>query len=176
MSAAIKIRRGFTLVEVLCVVVILGVSAAFVVPRLSQRDDLMAASMARNVMADVIYAQNRAVATRQIQYVRFDSTNQRYDVLSGLSPETFVTHPVNGGSFRVPLGAGRIDHLRVVSLAAASFDGQTCLAFDELGIPYACDVSTGVRSAMTAGTIRLSAGTYSLTITVEPFSGELRTN
>lgn len=169
-------RRGFTLVEVLCVVVILGISAAFVIPRLSQRSDLVTAAMARKLMADVLYAQNRAIATRLVHYVRFDTTNQRYEVLTSLSPATYITHPVDGGSFQVPLSTGRTDQLRTVSLTSASFDAKTCLAFDELGVPYATDPSTGARTAMNAGTIVLSSGSYSLSISVEPYSGEVHTN
>ena len=56
---------GFTLVEILMVVVILGIAAACVVPQLSSRDDLKTAAAARVVMADLIYAQNRAIAVQQ---------------------------------------------------------------------------------------------------------------
>ena len=57
-------RRGFTLVEILCVVVILGIASAIIIPQLGTHDDMKVAAAARTVMADLIYAQNTAIAAR----------------------------------------------------------------------------------------------------------------
>ena len=58
-------RRAFTLIEILTVVIILGISAAIIIPNVSNRDDMRAAGAARMVMADLIFAQNRAIATQK---------------------------------------------------------------------------------------------------------------
>ena len=44
------------------------------------RDDLKAAAAARMLMADLIYAQNRAISTQTRHYVKFDT---------GSSPQTY---------------------------------------------------------------------------------------
>ena len=68
------------------------------------------------------------------------------------------------------------DKARIDALGLPSFDGKTVLAFDELGTPYSYDTATNTPTAMTTGKITLACGTLKLTITIEPFSGELRLN
>ena len=170
-------RAGFTMIEILAVVVIIGISAAVIIPQISSRDDLKADSLARVVMADVLYAQNRAVATQKVHYVRFDKAAQRYDVLERMTPtEALVLHPVSQNPFQVPTGSSRTDGLKTVQLDAVSFDGQSVLAFDELGTPHAYNTTTLTMSAMTAGSITLRCGTHTVVINIEPFSGELTAN
>src|SRR5262245_1732270 len=77
---------GFTLVEILVVVVILGIASAIIIPQIGSRDDLTAASATRVIMADLIYAQNRAIATQKWHYVQFDG--QRYVLYDQTPPAT----------------------------------------------------------------------------------------
>lgn len=175
-SAAAR-RRGFTLVEILAVVAILGIAAAVILPQIGNRDDLRAISTAREVMADLSYAQSQAVSTQKAQYVRFDTTSNRYDLLKQISPsDVYMTHPVNGGTFSVPLGAGRKDDTKYVVLDQITFDGRTVLMYDEMGTPYWYDTTTQTSGAMAAGSIRLKSNAYTVTITIQPYSGELKLN
>lgn len=173
-AAIRKPAMGFTLIEILAVVVIVGIAAAIVVPRIGSRDDLNAAAAARVIMSDLIWAQNRAIATQQVQYVRFNTTGDgQYAVLSGVSPEVIQTHPVNKTSYAVIFGEAGTPQMESIRLTAASFDSKTILAFDALGEPYAC-ASTGSRTALSsAGQIKISSGSYNLTIQIEPYSGEI---
>src|SRR5881394_880361 len=108
-------RNAFTLVEILAVVVILGISAAIIVPQIGNRDDLRSVSMARQIIADLTYAQSRAVSTQKKQYVRFDTVNNHYDLLEQISPsDVFVLNPVSHANFTVPVGSARTDDLKTV--------------------------------------------------------------
>src|SRR5260221_11201513 len=80
-----QIKRAFTLVEILVVVVILGITAAIVVPQIGTQSDLKAAAAAREIMADLIYAQNRSIATQTKHYVVFNTTagSQSYRIKMG---------------------------------------------------------------------------------------------
>ena len=169
--------RGFTLIEILVVVVILGIAAAIVVPAIGSRSDLKATSAARMIMADLIYTQNRSIAQQKYHWVRFDKAAQTYEVLDQIYPSAvLVTHPVEASNFVVTLGPSGAKPIRDVTIDSALFDGKSILAFDELGTPYAYDAGTNTLTPMTSGSIVLACGTLKLTITVEPFSGELRLN
>ena len=168
---------GFTLIEILVVVVILGIAAAIVVPAIGSRSDLKATSAARMIMADLIYAQNRSISQQKKHYIRFDKTAQTYEVLEQISPSAvLIKHPVEASNFVVNLGNNGAKPIRDVTLDTITFDGKTILAFDELGTPLAYDASTSTDTPMNAGKIILACGTLKLTITIEPFSGELRLN
>src|SRR5687768_7200473 len=116
----VHMRRGFTLVEILMVVVILGIASAVIVPQIGTRSDLKARAAARMVVADLIYAQNMAIATQKWHYVQFDTTNNRYTVYDDMpldpdgtgpqatvvpSPHLPINHPVNKSPYVVQFGA-----------------------------------------------------------------------
>ena len=166
--------RGFTLVEILGVVMILGIISAILIPQISSRDDQKAASAARVVMADLLYAQNRAITVQKAHYVQFDAAAGTYQVLEGMSPAAVIKNPVNGGTYQVKFGAGSPNGLTQMSLQSATFDGQATLAFDPMGVPYSYNASTGALSALNAGSVVIKSGAYQVTVSVAPFSGELR--
>jgi prepilin-type N-terminal cleavage/methylation domain-containing protein len=162
--------RGFTLIEILMVVVILGIASAVIVPQIGTRDDLKVAAAARIVMADLIYAQNRSIATQQMHCVEMDADAERYGLVTLADPDTYITHPINKDDFVVRFGS--TPGLEGVTVTSADFDDQTSLGFDELGTPYAIGES-GPEALTAAGTIVLTSGSHSLTISIEPFTGEI---
>jgi general secretion pathway protein G len=167
-------RSGFTLIEILSVVVILGVLSALIIPQIATRDDQRAAAAARVVMSDLMYVQNRAVAQQKIHYVVFDTTNQRYRVLEQLLPtQKLIKNPVDGSDYQVQYGATSTTGLRDMVLHSAAFDGSSVIAFDVMGIPHKVDATTGQMTALQSGQIVVRSGAYRLTVTVAPFSGEL---
>src|SRR5690349_20053776 len=89
-------RRGFTLVEILAVVVILGIASAIIVPNMGTRDDMRATAAARTLVADLIYAQNQAISSGKWVYVKFDTANNKYTLLSTASSggDVALTNPV----------------------------------------------------------------------------------
>jgi prepilin-type N-terminal cleavage/methylation domain-containing protein len=174
MRTAISIqarRRAFTLVEILSVVIILGIAAAVIIPQLGSREDLRVAAAARMVMADLIYAQNRAIATQRMQFVSFEVPQKRYRLLSALAPEVVVRHPVNQTEYTAHFESGG-SALRDVRLVSASFNGRAVLAFDDLGTPHYPHEDNFL--PMTSGAIVLQSGSASMTIIIEPFTGEIR--
>jgi prepilin-type N-terminal cleavage/methylation domain-containing protein len=167
---------GFTLIEILVVVVILGIVSAIIVPQINSRDDLKASSAARALTADLIYAQNLAITRQQMIYVKFDAAAETYKVVDSLSPENVLTHPVLLSPFLVSLGNNATaPQLRNVLIDTASFDGQPIIAFDEMGVPYSV-TTAGVASAMTAGSVGFICGTITMTVTIEPYTGSITIN
>ena len=100
-----KLRSAFTLIEILIVVVILGIAAAVIVPQLGTRDDLRAAAAARTLMADLIYAQNRAVALQKTHYVIFNTSSGKYDVTDAVAPNHLISQPLTGTPYTVPMNS-----------------------------------------------------------------------
>ena len=170
-------QLGFTLAEILVTVSVIGISAAVILPQIGNRDDLRAISAAREVVADLTYAQSRAVATQKATYVRFDPVNNRYDLLEQIAPtDVFMTHPLEHANYRVSLGGGRKDDLRYVVIDQVTFDAKSVLMYDEMGTPYSYDPATQTSTAMAAGSIRLKSHAYTVTVSVQPYSGELKIN
>jgi len=165
-----RTRRGFTLIEILAVVVILGIISAVIIPQISSRDDQRAAAVARGVMSDLLYAQNRAIAQQKVHYVKFDVANKNYKVLDVFSPAHVINNPVDGSTYQVNFAAGSLQQM---TLQSASFDGQPVLAFDVMGIPQTVNATTGAMTPMTSGSVVVKSGTYTMTVTVSPYSGEL---
>ena len=171
------VRRAFTLVEILIVLIIIGIASAIVVPSLGTHNDQNAASAARTVVADLIFAQNRAILSQAIRYVNFDTVGQKYSVLT-VKPNVAAIYEQNPGTLQnyiayfgtsAPPGG-----LQSVLLQTPSADGKTCIAFDELGQPYACDASTGVTTALVnTATFPVKCGTFTLTVKVEPYTGAM---
>ena len=172
-----RIAAGFTLIEILVVVIILGIAAAVIVPHIGSRSDLKATSAARLIMADLIYVQNRSISQQKMHYVAFDTATGSYKVQSmegSPAVMTVITHPVDQSPFVVAIGPAGPAPLRDVKIDAATFDGQQWIAFDEMGTPYAYNNGTQVLTALTSGTIALKCKDMLLNIIIEPFTGELR--
>ncbi len=173
---------GFTLVEILTVLVIIGIASAVVIPQIGSRDDLRAAAAARILVADLIYAQNVAIAKQQTTYVRFSTASNNYKLLSVANSggDTVMSHPMTQQSYVQQFGSTS-KGLETVSVQSADFDGvdntiadEFTLAFDEMGAPYAFCYDVNGSSDLKNGQIVLQAGSFTTTITVQPYTGEIQ--
>jgi prepilin-type N-terminal cleavage/methylation domain-containing protein len=168
-------RPAFTLIEILGVVVILGIISAIILPQLGSRDDQKAISGARVVVADVMYAQNRAIATQKTHYVNFDAAANTYTVLDAW-PSGIIRHPVNGTPYVVKFGPAGGSQMTSVRIATANFDTNAVLAFDAMGVPHSYAPATGTMTALNAGSVVVQSGSFKMTVSVAPFSGEVSIN
>jgi prepilin-type N-terminal cleavage/methylation domain-containing protein len=172
-----SVAPGFTLVEILLVVIILGIASAILVPQIGQRSDLQAASAARVIMSDLLYAQNRAIATQQYQYVTFDVTNQKYTLYSGTStaPGSILIHPVNLNNYVMTFRGSGANNFANVTLVSANFgNNQPTVSFDSQGVPYYYTAANSTNTAISGtGAVGISSGDYTLTINVAQDTGDI---
>jgi len=181
---ACRARPAFTLVEILTVVIILGISAAIIIPTVGTRDDLRCASAARLLMADLIYAQNKAIVDQVPYYVWFDTANKRYSVHKtapalATTATDAIDHPLHpttfAGKYVTAFGV-KGSQLQQISMGTVDFAGKQILKFDELGVPWGYDVTTATPTQLTGatiGTVGLSCGSFTMTVSIEPYTGEM---
>ncbi len=169
-------HRGFTLIEILVVVIIIGITGAIIVPHIGTRDDLKAGAAARVMMADLIYAQNMAITGQQNYYLVFDVANKRYTITN--ASNTTINHPINKTSYVVQFGSGGTNGFTDMVLESAAFVSaasgatNTTLGFDELGAPLSRS-GTNTPDSMASGSITIKCGTYRLRIDIEAYTGQI---
>lgn len=133
-----KSKSAFTLIEVLIVVTIIGIAGAIIVPHMLTAGTMGVQAAARMVIADLLYAQNEAIANQQPRQVVFNVAENSYRLATG-SDGTGSTISVDwkGGdveNYEIDFDreTGRFGRMKIKS---ADFGGQPYVAFDPLGSP-----------------------------------------
>jgi prepilin-type N-terminal cleavage/methylation domain-containing protein len=160
------VRRGYTLIEVLVTVTIMGLAAAIVVPHMLRGGTLGVQAGARMIVADTLYAQNEAMAQNSARRVLFDPDGNSYTVQhydSDAGAWVADQNPVLGGNATTNYVIDFDDdpRFRGVQIVSADFGGETWIEFDDLGNP-----SSG-------GTVRVQFDEHRYDIKIAPFSGRL---
>jgi len=175
-------KRGFTLIEISTVVVILAILVAIALPSLATQSNLNASAAARAVLADLLYAQGQAIATGQPQYVIFTLASNAPGGTSGsysLSDQsgTILTDPITKQlkGYTRTFGSGALSALDDVELADLTLDNpsNTVLVFDSRGEPLACPANGTPVLLANTGTIVLQSGEAKVTLSIEPDTGNI---
>ena len=158
---------GFTLVEILIVVMIMAIAAMIAIPMMSSAGSVQVQSAANMVAADLEYAKGMAIGRQQNYSVVFDTANESYEVRD--SGGSVVSHPVKVG-FNYVIDFDSDSSFNDVDISDADFDpdSSNTITFDYLGCPYS---GTGTSTSLTAGEVVLQGGGVTRTITVEPTTG-----
>ncbi len=167
-------RSAFTLVEILIVVTILGITALLAVPMIGDRSDLNLSAASRKILADLTYCQNMAISTQSGYFVRFNTN--KYEVCSGSATTmSTIAHPVEKLPFIVLFGSSAAGSpLASTTLDRPSFNGVATLGFDSLGTPQSVNEGTGATTTLTAQqTLTIRSGGQSVNIRIEPYTGEI---
>ena len=159
-------RWGFTLVELLILIVLLAIVAGLALPMLGDSKQLPLREAARLLAADIEFAQNESIAHgSDTRLIKFDTANEQYWIAPSSTPDTPITDAVRQEPFLVAYGTGRASSLNLVTIQSVSLGGDDELRFNAYGSP---DQST-------TASVTLAAGAATITVQVAPGSGEVTT-
>lgn len=143
-------ENGFTLIELVIILVLIGILAVFAAPRMLDVTSTNAAAFADKLRADIRYAQNAAMTSSRRSRIYFNGTatppfiapNPGYAAGIDNPPGScttfaFLADPALTGNLSVALNAG--DYAGVT--VAPDFG---CLEYDSLGRPYDCSANLGI--------------------------------
>ncbi|MDT8302978.1 MAG: prepilin-type N-terminal cleavage/methylation domain-containing protein [Sedimentisphaerales bacterium] len=156
---------GFTLVELLIVVVIISIAALTAIPMMSSAASMQIRSAANILTADLEYAKSMAISRAQNYSVVFDASADSYRIED--QNGNVLQHPVKKG-FDYEIDFQNDGRLNKVDIVSVDFDSTSKVTFDYLGSPYNGNVTPG---PLNSGVINLQAGSTNTIITVEPVTG-----
>ncbi|RMH24016.1 MAG: prepilin-type N-terminal cleavage/methylation domain-containing protein [Planctomycetota bacterium] len=172
-SAQPVLRSGYTLIEVLVVVVVMGIAGAVVLPSMSGAHVLKVQAAVRSVVADITFAQMDALAYQEPRGIVFDTDANRYTLIQITGGEV----DLDADALYDPKGPGQ---RYIVDLDKADFggafisevdlNGGDTLIFDELGGPVA---SAGSDEISTSSSVTISSPNGRFRIDIAAFTGRV---
>ena len=158
---------GFSLVELIIVITIMGILAWVAYPRLTATTEIKLDAAARRVASDLRYAQNRSIGTRVVHGVLFDAATERYTVFAP-TPATAAVDPADRAR-PLTVDFTRRAEYQGVSIVSASFGSTPGVKFDYFGVPR----DTAGTDIAATGRIVLACGALADTIEVTPGTGKV---
>lgn len=132
--------RGFTLIELVMVLVLIGILAVFAAPRLGNITSIKSGAFTEKLRADIRYAQNLAMTQNQRYRVYFNTApaqpsgyavvnNSNNDGWGTTVAAEYAQDPAKGGNLSVTLNAGDYVGITITAPVAGYVE------FDSLGTP-----------------------------------------
>jgi prepilin-type N-terminal cleavage/methylation domain-containing protein len=159
-------RKGFTLIELVMVLILIGIVASVIAPRLGEMSSVEAGVFADKLRADLRYAQNLAMTRKQRYRAYFDASpapNPGYAVVNDANGNgtwgeagEFAQDPAGGGSLSVALNTGKYAGIGFSSIGFAG----SYLEFNSLGVPF-----DGGGALIADKSVTISPGGATITVT-----------
>lgn len=165
--------RGYTLIEVLVVVTVLGIAAALLVPSMGQTGVLRVQAAVRTVVADIAYAQSDAVAYQRRRAVVFEEDANRYTIYDVRSEPPFADEDIlvdgtrEGGRAQVSFNDARFGG---AIISDVSFDNGSILTFDEIGGPVQTPMGSNPSSG---GYVEITGSGSVFRVNIEAYTGRI---
>jgi len=160
------------MIEMLCVVVIMAIAAAIVYAGMTNQGYIQAKSAARNIVSDLLLAQNIAISTQAPVYVSFNTgssasggiNGESYGLCTSISGSAvFLINPLTQQAYTNSWAN------QDWSIQSVSFGGQTFMDFNALGVPE----STPGTNISSSSTIVVNSNGYTCTITIQANTGDI---
>jgi len=163
-------HAGFTLVELIVVVVMLGALALVAVPSMASAQTSRSRGAAQQIGQDLNFARRRAQATGVASWVIFTPAQSMYSVLSestvtpGRLNASTITDPASGQPMLIRLRESGFDGVTIQSTTLMNNE----VGFDRFGRPTlstgALMTSNGVVTLSAGATVNISAQTGLITV------------
>lgn len=147
--ARIARARGFTMVELVVVILILGLLAALIGPRFVGRDAFASRGFYDEAQSVVRYAQKTAIAWRKPVYVCVIATAVSAGSLNNSCASSLLVHPATGATLTTTAPAG----VTLSPTGNFGFDGRGRL-LDAAGVPSATAITIAITSTIAGDTAR----------------------
>jgi prepilin-type N-terminal cleavage/methylation domain-containing protein len=147
-------HSGFTLVELVAVILILGILAFSVVPRFLDKGSIDAGAMAEQLANDIRYTQSLAMTSGQRNRINLAAASYQITTSAGAP----VAHPATGSTAAISLG----------NVTLGGYSGY--IAFDGKGVPYTDVAGTALS---TNATITLNSAGDTRQVVVSPQTGRV---
>lgn len=174
---AVKLKqRGFSFVELMMVVIILGIVAVAAMPNFSSTNEKKLDNAANEVASALRFAQSEAIRTKISHGIDIDTTNDRIRVyrLPATTPVYDVYHPVDKKLYDLQLKTDAyISGVDVigVSFVFGAYTSTANLDFSADGFPKY--TSSGTDSMLTTGTLTLSYQGQQRILSIAPMTGRV---
>ena len=173
-------QRAYTLIELLIVVAVLGISGALLVPQLVGRDVMACQAAVRLVIGDLSFAQADALSHQELRRVHFNDDGSGYCITritqaqlnQAFDPDTadYIVDPLASSAEQGRYIVNFItdDRFENVTITSVDVDGGDDVHYDALGGTLAPSGNPSV-----GGAIVVSSPSESYEITVAPVTGKL---
>lgn len=166
--------RGYTLLELMVVLVLMGIAAALVVPNVRGSEGIRIQTAVRAIASDIMFAQSDALAYQARRAVVFDPDTNTYWIAEVTTDEldfdTDAMYKIDGPEQRFLVDIDQTSG-GAAQIISANFDGAQILVFDELGGPVS-GIDSDAPSAGGAIIVGGDDGT-AYRLNVEPYTGRV---
>ncbi len=150
---------GFSLLELVTVLILVGILAVFAAPRLFTVQSITLPAVAAQMVSNIRYAQSLSMSQGQRYRVNFTATTYQITDMSGVP----IVQPVTASTAAISVSPATLSAYNPPLI-------NNYIAFDTKGAPY---ISVTAALAATA-TITLTSGTDASSITVMPETGRVK--
>jgi len=177
-------QRGFTLTELLVVVIILGVIAAVVAPGIQSADPAKVDLAATKVAEAIRFARSEAMRTGDVHAVRIQHGQEEVTVektnltIEPVNAELVLYHPVTRQPYGFDLDTDSATSGVVIANTTDVFDyaglgRRRRLLFDAQGVPIYMKPIAGETYHLTDATIRLAMGNFERVVRIDTYTGRV---